>query len=1428
MATLAEPLGPPVPPPPPPRVIVHRSLWVTAARWFAVMVGALITLIAGFLLWLNSDYGHRFIADRINGLEMASGLRVHVDGIEGSIWDKLTVSGLTLADSRGVFFEARTADLDYSPVNYIRESRISIDGLAIPEARLSRIPQLVTTDPNAPLIPDMLLDIDALRIDRLLIEPAVSGHRNLLSIAGDIHLENSQARTNLQVAAIAAPGIAGGDRLTLHLQAAPQDNVLNIDAHLLAPAGGFFTGLAGLDKAVEAQIGGRGTWANWQGRAQATLAGQGFADLNVQAQNGTFTIAGPTRPDLFVTGPAQRLTEPLTQANLIVHWENRRAEINVHLNSRALAVASEGTIDLRNNVYERLKVGIRLIQPGAIAPNLAGRDVRLALVLDGNVHTPTVAYELRAASLSFSERTLENFFATGSARVDADRIVVPVHATSTRLTGLPDAVGGLLTNVRMDGDLLVQGSNILSDNLRLRSDRADAVLALAFDIGRGRYNVGIQGRVNDYLVQSVGIFDISSNFDLVAQQSGSFGLQGRVALRSKRIFNATAADLLGGNAVASATVALTGDGAIRFGDVRVAAPSLHITEGGGVYYPDGRIALRLAGTSQRYGAVAVEIGGTIAAPLVQLRVANPGFGIGLANIRATIRAVGNGYAIQAQGDSAYGPFSADILVAARAGPLTIQVNRLLLAGMTFAGRLQQTAAGPFAGSLSVTGRGIDGNVALAAAGRRQRIDVNATAQDASIPSGLAGQNAITIQRALIDVGLTLAGPGDRFPVFQADGDVQVAGLTSGSLQLARARSIFTYAGNNGNARFVATGQSGIPFDVAGNADLSPERIRAALRGTANNIPFQVAEPAVIDHVGSDWILRPATLVFRQGQGSMRIAGRFGRDLILQTRLDSFDISLANAFAPGLGIGGAATGSLDILMPAGGAFPRAEARLNIIGFTRTGLAMRSVPVDMALAGNLRPEGGALAAVIRQAGAVVGRMQARLQPLPPGSGPWMARLLGAPLSGGIRYNGPASVLASLAGLAGHQISGPIGIGADFSGHVATPQFAGVIRAHNLTYLNETYGTQISNMAIDGRFDGSRLVLNELTGRAGDGTIRATGEVGLAAAAGFPIRLDVHMQNARLARGEDIGATATGDLQIRNLPDDPAVIRGRLELGELRYQIVRSGQASVVQLTGVRRRGQPLVQQASAQQASGGSMPGAWRLDLHVVADNRVFVSGMGLESEWAARLNIGGTSAAPELSGNINLVRGTLSLAGRRFTLSQQSNIAFPRRGGVINPELDIRATSEIDDVEVEIDIAGSSTNPRITFASTPGLPQDEIVSRILFGNSVAEISAIQAIQLAASLNSLRGGSGGLDPIGALRQATGIDRLRILGADEATGRGTAVAAGFYLSNNIYIEIITDARGFTATQLEISLSRALRLLSQFGSGSGNNVNLRYSRDY
>jgi translocation and assembly module TamB len=1069
-------------------------------------------------------------------------------------------------------------------------------------------------------------------------------------------------------------------------------------------------------------------------------------------------------------------------------------------------------VDLGRSAFEDMRVAARLIRPGVIAPNLNGRDVRLALVLDGAFRTPVVAYDLQAAALGFGETVMEGLRAQGRATVDTDRIAIPISARVRRIGGLNPAVGGLLTNVAVDGALAISGPNILSDNLRIRSDRLSATAVIVADVAKGSYRAGLQGRIDDYLVQGVGLLDIDSSFDLVSTGNG-FGLNGRVAVRTERISNASARDFLGGNAAASANIAVSDAGLVTISEVRLRAPLLRITSGGGTYSPDGRLNLRAAGVSNAYGSVAVVVTGTIAAPQVDIRAASPGFGIGLRDVQARVRATGRGYAITATGQSRYGPFSADVELLSASGSLTVLVRRVTFAGVNFTGRLVQTPAGPFAGVLTLSGSGLDGIVRLAAAGRYQQATISARATGARIP----GDTPVLIQRAIIEATAILY---DDAPAIT--GDAQFAGVRSGATLIETARARVNYRGGRGQAQLFAQGRSGVPFRIAANAQLAPDRIRAALQGTVNRITFRLAQPADIRKIGADWQLAPTTVVLPQG--NIRLAGRYGDGLALQSRFSELDLSILNAFSPSLGIGGKATGSVDFAQPTGASFPRADARMLVTGFTRSGVSSQSAPVNIAFAGALRPEGGSASAVIRRGGAVIGRMQARLQPLSPASGGWTTRLLASPLSGGIRYNGPAQVLWSLSGIADQTLSGPIGIAADFGGRVQAPEFRGIIRANALTFEDETYGTRITALALQGRFDRSRLEITQLSGRAGNGTVTGRGSVGLAAAAGFPIDIRLAFDRARLARSDAVGATATGNIAITNGPNQPALISGDLRLPEVRYQLVRQGAAEVAVLEGVRRRGEPLPQPGAETEVA--TVPSIWNLDLRVRASNEVFVSGMGLESEWSTDLRVRGTSATPEVTGTARLVRGTYSFSGNRFDLST-GEIAFTG-SRPINPRVNIVASSDVDDVTVTINVSGSAYNPQIAFSSSPALPQDEIMARLLFGGSVTELSALQVVQLGSSLNALRGGGGGLNPLGKLRSATGIDRLRILGSDEATGRGTALAAGFYLGNDIYIEVITDARGFTATQLEVALSKAFSLLSQAGSFGGSSASIRYRKQY
>ncbi|MBL4544784.1 MAG: translocation/assembly module TamB domain-containing protein [Oceanicaulis sp.] len=62
---------------------------------------------------------------------------------------------------------------------------------------------------------------------------------------------------------------------------------------------------------------------------------------------------------------------------------------------------------------------------------------------------------------------------------------------------------------------------------------------------------------------------------------------------------------------------------------------------------------------------------------------------------------------------------------------------------------------------------------------------------------------------------------------------------------------------------------------------------------------------------------------------------------------------------------------------------------------------------------------------------------------------------------------------------------------------------------------------------------------------------------------------------------------------------------------------------------------------------------------------------------------------------------------------------------------------------------------MSFESTPSLPEDEILSRLLFGSGVSDLSPLQASQLAAQLS----GAGWLDAMAGVRSALGIDRLDV---------------------------------------------------------------------
>ncbi|WP_431470260.1 translocation/assembly module TamB domain-containing protein [Sphingosinithalassobacter sp. LHW66-3] len=1397
--------------------VAKRPLWQRVAKWIGIVVGGVVVLVGALLLLVNTPFGRQFVADRLSNLTLASGLNVKIGRIDGSIYGEMVLHNVAVQDPEGTFASAERITLDWQPFALL-SNHLDIDRLTSPEIRLERLPELIPSetprDPDAPLLPNIDIDIDALSIGRLIVGEAVTGRRHVARLEGGAHIDDGRAQIRAEGATLAAPGMAGGDRLALILDAVPEANQLDLDVQLDAPAEGLVAGLVGIDQPLELSVRGDGSWEAWAGRLASTLGGQRFAMLNLAAQDGTFRIGGAVRPGLVLEGAVERLTAPQVNVAIVAAIDEMIADTRVQLRSDALSLAAAGKINLDRSRFEDFRVDGLLLTPGAIASNLVGQSVRATVALDGAFGTPVVDYKLQAGALGFGDTVVRQLYAEGQARVDAERILIPVRARAGRITGLDAVAGGPIADVALQGDIAITGDQILSDNLRIVSDRVNATAIVAADISEGRYTGALKGRINDYQIEGIGVVSVTTDAELYAAPGGGWGIRGQIAGRSQRIYSDGIRNFLGGNAVASLRLGFDPEGVITFDQLRLRAPEFRITSGSGRYAPGGALLLNADAYSEQYGPLAARVTGSLAQPEVLLRAPRPGLGVGLAGLTARVRGNGGAYAVEASGETDYGPFNADVLV--RTGDtLAIDVRSARFAGMDIDGQIRQTPAGPFAGTLRFAGSGVQGRAELASQSGVQRAAITARANNARIP-GVAN---LRVGRAIIDATVLLT----ETP--QVTGDAQIANLSTGQLTIEAARVRVNYEGGSGTAQLVARGATGVPFSIAANARLAPDQWLVALRGSASGVAFRTDDPARILLTDDSYRLQPTRLVF--DQGSARIAGRYGNGLVLQARLDELDLSVVNGFVPGLGIGGTATGSLDFAQPDPATFPRADARLEIDDFTRSSLSTVSEAVDITFVGKLLPDGGDARALIKRGTTTVGRVIATLRPLPPGAGPWRERLMAAPLSGGIRYNGPAGVLFSLAGLPDQTLRGPIGVAANFSGRVRAPELAGVVRANNLTYENETYGTRLTNMRLEGRFTDDQLVLNELRARAGEGSVTANGRISLAADEGFPLRVRAEFENATLARSDALAAEANGWVEVTNNADF-ALVRGELTIPEARYRIIRQGSAEVAELEGVRRRNGGDADQAYARNERQPVPEHEIRLNLVVNADNRLFVSGMGLESEWGARITVEGTATNPNIGGYAQVVQGTYSFAGRRFELNENTSRVDFVGDRLANPTLNISASTTAEGITAIIRVTGTAQQPDVAFTSSPTLPQDEVLARLLFGSSVTNLSATEAIQLAAALNSLRGTGGGLNPLGELRQAAGIDRLRILGADEVSGRETALAAGQYLTDDIYVEIITDARGFTATQLEIALTRALSLLSQTGSFGGSSVSLRYSKDY
>ena len=1382
-----------------------RRRWLRRLlSWTAGILLALVVAAAAFMAFLDTGPGHRLIVDRIAALSPHSGLRIRIGRIDGSIWSDTRLKDVRVYDPHGLFAESPEIDLNWRPLSYIF-NQLVIHRAHADLVILHRMPRLIPSERPGPLMPSFDVLVGRLDVAQLRLGAPVTGRERTGRLAARAAIRDGRAFVDLQVEVRDS-----GDLLLARIDAEPDRDRFDIDAHVRAPPGGFAGALLGTRRPVRLDVDGNGTWSRWDGTARLDISGRRTADLALRMESGRFRMQGWTAPSPFLTGKKQRLTAPRVLVDATGTFAHSRIDgARLSLRSAALRIEARGGVDLSRGSYESVQIAAELIRPPALFPNMTGRQVRAAALLDGRFGHAEFVYRVTSPHIAFDDTGFDEFRLAGSGHLSPSPVMVPALATASRVTGVGDVAGDILANLRLRSVLQVTPQRLTGQRIEVSSNRLRGSANLVLDLITGVYVVNADAQMPHYAIPGVGLVDVLAQLRAVPGAGGhGTSVAGTARAQVTRFDNGFLNWVAGGLPRLETALTRGPDRIVHFNDLRIAAPSLALAASG-FRRIDGTFSLQGSGRHADYGPLQLSLDGHIDHPRVALRFDHPVDALGLADVRLDLDPTDAGFAWRAAGGSTLGPFAGNGAILLPSGrPATIQVAALNVSGTRASGALRSDPSG-FTGRLDVNGGGLAGRLAFAPLRGHQRNSINLAANDAHF----VGPPPIVMRRGTIE-GVVLLDPAGT----SVEGHVAARGLSRGQLYIASLDATASLRGGVGQVRARVAGSRGRGFAFTAVADVAPGRYRITGRGTLDRRPLELASPAELTRVEGGWRLAPTRLRFAGGNASL--SGLLGDRTEIDAELDNMPLTVIDIAYPDLGLGGEASGRLHYRFPAGGAPPAGEANLRIHGLTRSGLVLSSRPVDIGLVARLDEVSAAMRAVAMSEGRTIGRAQARISPIG-GGGTLYERLERAPMRAQLRYNGAADTLWRLTGIELLDLSGPVAVGTDISGTLDNPRINGSVRTAGARLESAVTGLVIENLEAAGRFGGSRLELSRFAGHTpGGGTVTGTGALDFAAARGVGMRFDLHAEGARLLDRDDIRAAVTGDIAIRSdgeggsISGDVRMTEGRFRLGSA----TNAAQVPHLNVTEINREDVDLAPEPRRLDP--------WRLALNIDAPNRLTVTGLGMNSEWSAQLRVAGTVTDPAITGEAHMIRGTYDFAGRHFDLTR-GNIRF--LGELpINPQLDIAAEARLTGLSAEIRVTGRSDRPEIAFTSTPALPQDELLSRILFGTSITNLSAPEAIQLAAAVASLNNSGGGLDPINAVRQAIGLDRLRIVPADVTQGIGTAIAAGRYFGRHVYVEVITDGRGYSATTVEYQITRWLSLLSSVSTIGRESANVRVSRDY
>ena len=1369
-------------------------------RWVAVGIAALLALIllaaGGARLAVRTAAGHSLVARLLDGLPLGPVGRLHVEGIGGDPLTDLTLARLQIVDARGPWLDARDLEMRWRWGELLGR-RFHARAITARTLTLVRDPVLAPQPPStgSSQLP-VAVQVDALGL-RLDTRPAFSVRPGSYRVDARFALERNMAA---QGRLAARSLLHAGDGLSAVFQVGQRGRVL-IRADALEGQGGALAGALGLpvDRPLAVRV-----------RANGTVDAGG---LQLRASTGADTplsadsswSGGDARLTARLELGASRLTRdlaaragPVAQLTLAArHLHGDVFDVQGGLVAQTASLKIAGPLDWKVRSTSGLALSLDVPDAARWAPGVAIASARLGGTVAGDPERFDFKGQLSANRLAQRGYSLAR--AQGPVALSRQGEVWRVQADLAGAAGAGQGlVAGLLgasprvklDGVRLaDGRLLVRSLDAAGAGLSLSGQGGQALLGggLSFKgqaqlASLGAVQKGLRGRLDAAWTADQAKGAPDWRFDLDAHAAGL-------------ATGAPAADHFLGSAPRLKAAASWGPAGLQVASAALTGAAVQATASGRLD-PKGPLAftlgwqaqgpfqagpLQVAGNAKGTGRIA----GTLSAPAAELdsQVASLALGrliVAPANLTLSLAKDGPalGGRVGLAGPSTYGPASLKAAFRVAGGGVEVRDLDADAGGVKASGSLALQGSGPASADLTLqvrpgafldAGR-LDGTVRLAQAGG------GLTAHLALDGAGIAAPG---VQGVLHSVRLRADGPFDHLPL-------QIAADATSPLPW----------------RFEGSGR----LDQAGSA----RTLTLGGAGQVRKIALKTLRPAVLRLDGDT---RQLDLGLAVGGGQVEVAARQTAQTLAGTahlagvNLSAFDPDYAGAVNATLNLNG-----------------QGAALAGVLDATLAGARSRDAPANLALDSHVRAElAGSrlrLSATATNPQGLKSNLQLDL-PAAASAAPFRVAIdRTRPLRGDFSAKGELRPLWDLLVGGDQRLSGRVSTRGTLAGTLDAPKLLGHAAIVDGRYQNYAVGLDLQKFAVDADFGQDAVRIGRLEGSDGrKGTLMGSGDIGLAKGGGSTFALKLN--HFRVIDTDTVTATMSGDATVTRDARGFAKLVGALKVDRADISPNTPAPTGVVgmDVVEINKPGELDVAPEATPKKAAVTPPIA--LDVAVRASRGIFVKGKGLNVELSLDAHVGGSASAPALGGEARVVLGSYDFAGKRFDFDSSSVIHLAADPADIR--LNLTAKRQDTTLIAEVHVTGTAARPEIKLSSTPVLPQDEVLSQVLFGSSAAQLTGAQAAELASTLASLSGG-GGFDVLGRLRQFAGLDRL-------AFGQGvsgTGVSGGKYVSDSVYIELTGGGREGPSAAVEWRVRRNFSVISRVGTQGDTQLSIEYNRTF